>query len=1566
MPSNPGITFSVGNGPRDAASSNAICGRLPFVRWSLPVGITQKRFQIRIELLDAGGYTTFTTGVRPSTLPFFKFTQDLRLPDEFVGLCRIRVELSQVTTQSVDPEYASDWMNVVVGDQITQLWTSAPTLSWKLANADKPAVKWHVQVSTTPTFSSLTFENQNLLSSSVTVSLAAGKYFFRVRQWDGFDWSSWSRVSAFYTYQTTKPVLRITDVYQAHDQYGTLYIQTSLNAVDPAAIELYQVPCDNDGTPSSQPLATLSLLDANVKSQPGTSLYRWNTFKTFGTSSAQVQITARATVNGNVVEDTWAPAGIDNIGGQVTGNLVSPQPFRWAVQLPRLETLPAPITLNPLKRPLTVDVAKVINTHLKLPYPVTGVIGSLGEEFQLVEPMQLGNIFGPTAYILGDQPSDLEAVYGTNNHFLYYLIRGQRIGGFSGFSPTYTLKAIPGIHPQVTRDAPSAIADVSMKTITASSGTLKQRDPMRLPSLLLNQRGKWRDPVRGFIGTGSKNFHLGGMDPSAAPQARLRPKPTQPGSPGVTLSIFKATATSINPRFQFLSLQSTWDALTAIHFNYNGASNVQTRVQYREVQSNDPNDWKDVQATNGTYNPSVGAWLIPPNTFYAIWDTSDPVKFPNGQSYYLRLQTYTLKDSNGTFQTLGTGGPVTILHGATNPATITDVQYEKWSHDIIVTFRIDDTQFDSYTVNAFWYTTDDPASPVDPTWTKVSLGDVYGTLAALSSKPGSNEHTLRWSAGSYAAGAGNDFRIRIDLVPTGSLDQVELPFFKWLTPSNPNIDDAEATLADLMGTVRNQVLDPTTGKWTSTSKPVYVPGQLQILEQEYERIKNDPGTDVGPSGYYSFVDNTGTVVDPSGYQRWLGEPYSVSETHGNAMARVSAQIDSMVRVQIPAAQFKVQQGEKAIRKRLMDQGYYAEAHFKQGTSGWREVVDATPMSNRSGDPMPDTAERYWRFRVQGSADGGDSVYDANGTYNPAFITNLEQTFCKFQLDPTTNFTSQPRSQPLREILYGHTGERLTIAAAFGGTTTSESNPAVDDPRSTAPGTTSSTTTSSSNTVMVGSSLKLLPALLPGQPTTDILPGTQSSWSGNYYWRVANYNIVYASHSGRPRARILSSGFSTDQSTLQLTVDCRAYKPLLSSGLIGFQAYWGAGIPAWWTSFQYSQTTTTPYWTTPVLMDFVSDRRAPANDPTRKANAMPWVPPGVDRPHPFIVYDDDTKSYLILSSKKSFDGSWRIIGSRARSLDLACEYDIYFGDSGYDGCTDPCAVKLNGTWYMYFVATSGGQTKLVVSTSSDFDLWSPPQELAGLPVGSAGPTAAIDGGTVYILYTLAGQVYLATSTDGTTFSVGNAGQPVYSSVNPISSPSLIKRSGSWIMYFSEAGVIASVWSTDAINWQGRQVELSPMQLDLGDGTPVQILPANPCAFVDLFAGNEELFLLFNAQYGGQNFSFTTMFETNAWSDGDGRYFAGVGFDTTQVPLSETGNTLRFNVGVGGMPVDTTRPVRIRFAFDLTRNQPPQAEYHRQSDWVSLDNVTDTGSYLNPLPWYYDQQLANYPYLGDSDA
>lgn len=1145
-------------------------------------------------------------------------------------------------------------------------------------------------------------------------------------------------------------------------------------------------------------------------------------------------------------------------------------------------------------------------------------------------------------------------------------------------------------------------------------------------------------PAVGSLTGGRKVFWLGGADADVPPHAD-RYDPTQPGSLGVG-GVLQAKLTVRDLRFKFLDLLRRWDAAHTMHVEYTASETTYAQIQYRPAGSVGEDDWRDIQTDDTVRHPAVDADLIPPGRFHAIWQTADATLFPDDTDYALRVRTWNL-DGAPDASSWVDGGQVSILRAATNPALIREVAILPWEGLARIRFQLRDSQGDAHHLTRAWFSREDPLGG-ENIWEPIAGGDLYGDLANLEAAADGvgRMHTVHWDYTGYSLGAGSGFRLRLETMPSSVLDNLVLPYFQWLTPRNGRADAAERLLAEVFGQVRTQTFDFDEGTWVALDPPVFEPGLLERLEREQTIIRLHATTDPdAPQGWYTFhtplppgstfepfladagpgaTPATGhEVSDPAGLAAWLEAPFAAGQTHGQALAAVADRVYALS-LQAQTARQTLLRHERSVRKGLIEQAFFAEDHFElEGDPGVpagsaagevypaRIVADRAETTDLTADPItgdPPTADRYWRFTVQATADGGEAVYE-DDVYRPRHVTTLEQVYFRFQFDNFPTFDSQD-GRPLRDVLLDAEGNRLAAAAVAASPDDHAEGwdlPAAGGPRDQADAPAAATgedgdatpglavvvdldgdgETTSAPVAGAGSGVtdpvdvvgilaryRLPPEKLPGAVAGDVLPAgfadpeAADPWEGTYHWRVAAYNRFEAPVLARPRPVV--TDIYHGSGVVHVEYDLYGH-PELQRG--GVDPVSGGGF----SGIEISKQDKPGTWEGSGTLRFASGRRAAYDHPSRSAGLLgksPWVPGGEDRRRPGILWDAPRHRYLAVFDKEGFELDRRLVLAVSFDGETYCEWGQPFGETpgdlppdthDRDGwlCTppdDPGAIEL------WFVREAGGTRRLMRARAADGLRFGEPEEVAA-DAGVTPSAAYADDGTLHAWDVADGDLRHAAGPDA-------AGLSPFTPVTArgdLTGAGVVRLNGQWACYYAtEAGEIRSLVSGDGAAWAGDRAEMAAQAIDHAGGTDIST-PTAPAPHVRNHLGNDELFLALNFVLpDGTCVAAERMWETGTWQ---ALYVYGIQAAPGELVDAEAGpggvpHTFQFNRGHAGLAVGQIPRVRIR----MPRFFPPRKTVLRQSEWVDLPLAGETASVMDPNPWFFHGLLRGYPYYGRHEA
>ena len=301
----------------------------PYITWSLPDGITQKRFNIKFNNPSTGAY--YISGETVSSDSSFQFPTGATLNDSWNGLCHIEILISPIATIGKDFEYTSgesstDPLQSFIYDLTAESIYNAESVTYNWNNVfdvdPGQIVSYHVQVATDPLFDvsdspNITFDKTGIASSGAFYSQIVGTvllqytYFWRVRAFDGLNYGSWSVVHGFFTSTNYPPILKIVSVIPLKNEYGD--VQIVFTTSDSSNLST-SVICTYTGGSVGTTSTACSMMTSTNNIPSGTHTVLWRS----GNNEKQIKASDYAismiAYNGNSfsLTDTYSPLTLDN------------------------------------------------------------------------------------------------------------------------------------------------------------------------------------------------------------------------------------------------------------------------------------------------------------------------------------------------------------------------------------------------------------------------------------------------------------------------------------------------------------------------------------------------------------------------------------------------------------------------------------------------------------------------------------------------------------------------------------------------------------------------------------------------------------------------------------------------------------------------------------------------------------------------------------------------------------------------------------------------------------------------------------------------------------------------------------------------------------------------------------------------------------------------------------------------------------------------------------------------------------------------------------------------------
>lgn len=1068
-------------------------------------------------------------------------------------------------------------------------------------------------------------------------------------------------------------------------------------------------------------------------------------------------------------------------------------------------------------------------------------------------------------------------------------------------------------------------------------------------------------PMTGSI-VGNKRSYVTGYGPDEARGFIQRPTPTHRWEKGVYP--LTCNLTSIEPLepLKIVYLQGSWDAFNTIHWQATISSVSRIHLQVAKFfEDGTHTEYVDVIAEGAEFIADANAYLVVPNVWHTYWDTATRQLLDSGYDYKLRIRQFDIISK--TFSQWVYSAKFIVSHTATNPANIISTRYDSWSKILYITFRLDDSNKDSYDITKVWYSLNDGS------FVEIGRENIIGNRHELSSdKDGirldgspANVHVIGWRTGSLQLVPSNKYRVRLETLPTIIVNGATVPIFKWAMYDNPKLRKAELTLMEMQGYLQQYWYNNETDELEVMDPPQYVPGTIDRLQGEIYDIELYPP----PSGKYNFYtppNNTGTLTDLDGYWEWMSTKISEDKTRSQVLMEKADALDELRNTEVPKWMNIRNMAEMETRKGLIDQGFYCN-----GFNG--------------NDPN----NGIFRFRVE-SIPTGDAAFDNQGNYSPTYTSRLE-VYYRVQLDFLQSFDSQLYGKPLRDIMFNADGSRIQGGNRRTGTTRLTSN-GVYDPSYDATIRTwhnfgdntgqpwDSGTQASSVQSITGTQAQItapsyndpvttytMPKTdFPGEHTDyfinnsfnsvdDIKPSGLASFNTRYNWRVAAYNLV----SGPTRE------------VVRPTIDACSYYSSLQLISIDFSLYGDEEIQE--ASLAYLYYSIAPFasgWVNVEQVSFPTDRpigyEAQSDD-----NPVVWIPYGLNRSRPSVFITEDHQFYMWYSKPNSFSQP-TILHSRGKAWNCFGEYEQVFPKevnkpvNQYSGSTAiyaPMVIRVNGLYCMYSTLY-GSFNRLARSTSVDATTWSSPAFLTGVQNGAYSPCCVHDGNIYHMWFCKVAsgvsEIYYATSVNGIDFSMANTGNPVLTHTYNLNTPWVILTETGFKMYYTKYDIsnvskIYSVTSSDGIVWSNDTLEIST------DNS------SNPCVVNDVCYGNSVKRMYYNVQSGNNIRIYTAVYDLTSWSSLDVNY-NGVYGDKYNLDCSLFGKQYSMSLALNSWQfpsdlknVTDVNSVRFRLVFV---NDATTRSFRVQSDWIDSSNADEYDATISPASFNYNDEMKNFDF------
>lgn len=407
---------------------------------------------------------------------------------------------------------------------------------------------------------------------------------------------------------------------------------------------------------------------------------------------------------------------------------------------------------------------------------------------------------------------------------------------------------------------------------------------------------------------------------------------------------------------KIIYLQYYWDSYNKIHWTGNLGVETYVRIEYTKIENGKETGWKDLKFESSIYNEELGYWLVKPLSYSALIDNFNYKQFEDECQYRMRISGIDLGG-----KTITSIGPVIatpdfyIDDDAINPFVIESMEFNPWTRQLEIKFRVDDIQGDLYDITGMKYTVD------EKTWYDINFGDIIGETSNLKSNTLKNResgniiiHTIHWSLSGYLE---TSSQIRIQMYGTLSKYNVDFdfPHFSWTCWDNQKYKLAEDEENYILGRwIRYEKSYDKNGNvvWKDIIPYRQSGGQLEITINALNDIRKK---------YEESEKNTS-------YDEWLQSNYEGGITYASRV-QVLQSTQQELQKRLEQARRLRFEAELFTRKELIKQGFYCNGFINNdhenyppfewrvlnlpvaghtSTMDWKESIDKDDTSELNG------------------------------------------------------------------------------------------------------------------------------------------------------------------------------------------------------------------------------------------------------------------------------------------------------------------------------------------------------------------------------------------------------------------------------------------------------------------------------------------------------------------------------------------------------------------------------------------------------------------------------------------
>ena len=223
----------------------------PYFEWTLPEGVVQRRFNIKLECREPDSDALFILGETVSSENTWQWPTGLGMSDNWRGLIHVELAISEDPTPGQPFEYSTGTdTHYYVYDPLREQFFNNEALLFQWNNSfdinTTQELQYHLQVCESPLFNVAMAIDEYVSESAIqdfTRSLQSlpvdHTYFWRVRGYDGYDHSAWSKTNGFLSFLNNAPTIEILSVTPFNNEFGDVLITYTSEDLDLTSICVY-------------------------------------------------------------------------------------------------------------------------------------------------------------------------------------------------------------------------------------------------------------------------------------------------------------------------------------------------------------------------------------------------------------------------------------------------------------------------------------------------------------------------------------------------------------------------------------------------------------------------------------------------------------------------------------------------------------------------------------------------------------------------------------------------------------------------------------------------------------------------------------------------------------------------------------------------------------------------------------------------------------------------------------------------------------------------------------------------------------------------------------------------------------------------------------------------------------------------------------------------------------------------------------------------------------------------------------------------------------------------------